>query len=197
MVLDLNMPELDGMAVLEQMKSIAADAKPRVIVLTAYGSVPAAVKAMTLGAADFIEKPLSPSQLCETVRLVLSETIATEPEIRPEVQDAYTRAIGQVKKTLRLADATTAEAMLMHVANHRDQQSADYFNLLGVLYETQHKWRLAAKYYKKSLDASSFEPARTNLLRLTELKRTGRSTQGIQLGDESEDILYARLPQKR
>src|ERR1700722_15923451 len=39
MVLDLNMPVLDGMAVLEQMKALATVAKPRVIILTAYGSI--------------------------------------------------------------------------------------------------------------------------------------------------------------
>ena len=45
MVLDLNMPVLDGMAVLEQMKALAAGiARPRVIILTAYGSIPSAVK---------------------------------------------------------------------------------------------------------------------------------------------------------
>src|ERR1019366_3109239 len=37
MVLDLNMPVLDGMAVLEHMKSLVATSKPRVIILTAYG----------------------------------------------------------------------------------------------------------------------------------------------------------------
>jgi DNA-binding response OmpR family regulator len=35
MVLDLNMPDLDGMAVLEQLKQLAKAHKPRVIVLTA------------------------------------------------------------------------------------------------------------------------------------------------------------------
>ena len=50
MVLDLNMPVLDGMAVLEQMKSLAAANRPRVIILTAYGSIPTAVKATRLGA---------------------------------------------------------------------------------------------------------------------------------------------------
>src|SRR5580700_7523195 len=48
MVLDLNMPVLDGMAVLEAMKGLAGVSKPRVIILTAYGSIPAAVRATKL-----------------------------------------------------------------------------------------------------------------------------------------------------
>src|SRR5665213_1489615 len=41
-VLDLNMPNVDGMQVLKQLKSMA-EPKPRVIVLTAFGSIAAAV----------------------------------------------------------------------------------------------------------------------------------------------------------
>src|SRR5258708_34896950 len=44
LVLDLNMPKLDGMAVLEQLNRMNG-VKPKVIVLTAYGSIVAAVKA--------------------------------------------------------------------------------------------------------------------------------------------------------
>src|SRR5580698_5949335 len=51
-VLDLNMPRLDGMAVLEQMKHDGP--RPRVIVLTAFGSIATAVKATRLGALDFL-----------------------------------------------------------------------------------------------------------------------------------------------
>ena len=39
MILDLNMPVLDGIGVLEQMKSMP-NPKPRMIILTAYGRSP-------------------------------------------------------------------------------------------------------------------------------------------------------------
>ena len=32
-------------------------------------------------------------------------------------------------------------SLLMKAADQKDQQSAEYFNLLGVLYEAQKKWR--------------------------------------------------------
>jgi DNA-binding response OmpR family regulator len=193
-VLDLNMPVLDGMAVLEAMKDLAAAARPRVIVLTAYGSIPAAVKATRLGAIDFLEKPITPAELRQTVRSVLDEPELKFPEDaapHPEYEDVLNR----IRKTLRLADYATAEALLMKAADRNDKQSAEYFNLLGVLYEAQHKWRLARKCYGKAIDLNQhFEPAKANMRRLNELRSSGRSSQAVLLGDEADGLLFARLP---
>ena len=54
-ILDLQMPELDGLGLLEAMGERSIEI-PR-IVLTAHGSIDRAVKAVRLGAFDFIEKP--------------------------------------------------------------------------------------------------------------------------------------------
>ena len=42
-----------------------------------------------------------------------------------------------------MAEYENAMSLLMKAADQNDQQSAEYFNLLGVLYEAQGKWRLA------------------------------------------------------
>lgn len=60
-VSDLKMPAMDGMELLEQVTQ-----SPRqlsFILLTAQGSIDAAVAAMKLGAYDFIEKPVNPTRL--------------------------------------------------------------------------------------------------------------------------------------
>ena len=54
-ILDLNMPQLDGLGLLETMKERGL-AVPS-LVLTAHGSIEKAVRAVRLGAFDFIEKP--------------------------------------------------------------------------------------------------------------------------------------------
>lgn len=184
MVLDMNMPVLDGTAVLEQLKSLASG-KPRVIVLTAYGSIPTAVKATRLGAADFLEKPITPSELRQTVRGVLSEP---EPPVLAHPQAAetgYQPVLDRIRKLMRLADFTTAESLLTTVAARRDLQTADYFNLLGVLYESQRKWRLAKKCYGKSMVANhGYEPAQANLRRIYELYTFAKSSQEVVLGDD-------------
>ena len=74
MILDLSMPVLDGVGVLNELKGVRPDRKPRVIVLTAYGSIPVAVKATRLGAMDFLEKPVAPDEVRESVEAVLAET---------------------------------------------------------------------------------------------------------------------------
>lgn len=60
-ILDLVMPEMDGMAVLEAMRSQKM-AHP-VIVQTAQGGVETAVNAMRAGAMDFVVKPAAPERL--------------------------------------------------------------------------------------------------------------------------------------
>ena len=64
MILDLQMPVLDGLGLLEEISG--RNWRIPVIVLTAHGSIDRAVKAVRLGAHDFIEKPPS------TERLVLA-----------------------------------------------------------------------------------------------------------------------------
>ena len=73
LVLDMNMPGMDGMAVLERLKKLAVVNRPRVMVLTAYASIATAVRATQLGAADFLEKPITPTELRQAVRTILAK----------------------------------------------------------------------------------------------------------------------------
>jgi len=60
-VTDLRMPNLDGMRLLQTARARWPDVV--VIVVTAFGSVEAAVEAMKLGAFDFVTKPLDVDEL--------------------------------------------------------------------------------------------------------------------------------------
>ena len=55
LVTDLRMPGLDGIGLIEAIRE--AQWNTQVIVMTAHGSVESAVKAMALGALDYVEKP--------------------------------------------------------------------------------------------------------------------------------------------
>ncbi|GLK77067.1 sigma-54-dependent Fis family transcriptional regulator [Methylopila jiangsuensis] len=79
MFLDLIMPGMDGIAVLEKMREMGV-ATP-VIVQTANGSIEAVVSAMRAGAADFVVKPVGPERLQVSIRNAL-RTDALEGEIR-------------------------------------------------------------------------------------------------------------------
>lgn len=202
-LLDLNMPVLDGMSVLERLHAGAtgpAVRRPKVVVLTAYGSISAAVKATRLGAADFVEKPVTPDELREIVKGVLAEA-AREPA-RPlteqELAGGYEAVLGRVRRAVRADDMATAESLLMHAADLSAGRDAPYFNLLGVLYEAQGNWRLAKKFYTKALRADrSYEPAERNVRRMYELESFGRTSVPLTLGDEDEASALARLLRQR
>ena len=60
-LLDLRMPQIDGFQVMEALSERNVDWP--VIVMTGHGEVPVAVRAMKMGAVDFIEKPFSEQAL--------------------------------------------------------------------------------------------------------------------------------------
>ena len=71
LLLDINMPVMDGFQVLERMKNTAD--KPIIILITAYGSIESAVKAMQLGASDYVTKPFDCAQLIRKINDLLSK----------------------------------------------------------------------------------------------------------------------------
>jgi two-component system, NtrC family, response regulator HydG len=84
-ITDLRMVPVDGMQVLARLRE--ADAEATVVVVTAHGSVAAAVEAMRAGAIDFVEKPFSPEVLAARVGKAVE--IARE---RRRARDAHARA---------------------------------------------------------------------------------------------------------
>jgi len=69
---DLKMPGIDGMDFLVAMKKNQPDAK--VIMITGYSTVEHAVKALKLGAYNYIEKPFTPDTLIAAVREALNDS---------------------------------------------------------------------------------------------------------------------------
>jgi DNA-binding NtrC family response regulator len=74
---DLMLPGGSGLAVVEACRALSP-AVP-VVVMTAYGTVAAAVEAMKLGAADFLEKPVELDDLFSIVGSLLGERDAAPP----------------------------------------------------------------------------------------------------------------------
>ncbi len=70
-LLDIWMPEVDGVTLLKQWKSSGEDRCP-VVMMSGHGTVETAVEATRYGAVDFVEKPLSMAKLLSTVKSALS-----------------------------------------------------------------------------------------------------------------------------
>ena len=78
-ILDLWLPGIDGLAVLERLRTAGA---PPIIVISGHGNVDAAVRATRLGAYDFLEKPLSLERILLTVNHALADR-----KLRDQVRD--------------------------------------------------------------------------------------------------------------
>ena len=68
-LVDLRMPGMDGIEVLEKIKTRRP--QTRVIIFTGYGSITTAVEAMRKGATDYLNKPFSPHELKAGVKKAL------------------------------------------------------------------------------------------------------------------------------
>jgi len=70
LILDIIMPHLDGLAVLEHIRSINSKDQPKVIMLTAFGQEEVTKKAVELGASYYILKPFDMEVLANRIRQV-------------------------------------------------------------------------------------------------------------------------------
>lgn len=81
-VLDLNLPGLDGYNVLAQIRSRPATAELPVLVLTALGDEDNEVRVFELGADDFLSKPFRPRALSARLQAVLGRSRDTKSIVR-------------------------------------------------------------------------------------------------------------------
>ena len=74
-ILDLNMPGMDGLEFLDRLQAVRGDLP--VIVQTAQGSIETVIKAMRAGADDFVVKPISPERLKISIQNLLKVNALT------------------------------------------------------------------------------------------------------------------------
>jgi two-component system, response regulator RegA len=103
-LLDIQLPEMTGIEVLEQMKKIDADSQ--IIMVTAYAAIDTAIQAMKLGALDYVCKPFKIPELRETVKNALEflkikeETAVTLEQVeRAHIE----KVLGEVDGNRRVA----------------------------------------------------------------------------------------------
>jgi DNA-binding NtrC family response regulator len=90
LLLDLQMPEMDGITVLKEVK--ARDLSPEVIILTANATVQTAVDAMKLGAYDYLMKPFKIAELLPVIekafekKSLRAENVLLKAQVRKQSQ---------------------------------------------------------------------------------------------------------------
>nr|WP_285840836.1 sporulation transcription factor Spo0A [Cytobacillus kochii] len=94
LVLDIIMPHLDGLAVLEKMRELNLKTLPSVIMLTAFGQEDVTKKAVDLGASYFILKPFDMDNLASHIRQVSGKS---SPMIRKSPSTTNYRTQAEAK----------------------------------------------------------------------------------------------------
>ncbi len=85
---DLKMPDMDGIEVLIKIKERWPETE--VIIMTGYGTVKTAVKAMKIGVFDYIEKPFTPDDLLNlTSRALERKSLSIENLMRREIVPSH------------------------------------------------------------------------------------------------------------
>ncbi len=88
--LDLKLPGLDGLQILERSKETINSRTP-VVIITAHGSIDTAVKAMQLGALDYITKPFRLEETSVVVKKALEFKRLKEENValRRQIKERY------------------------------------------------------------------------------------------------------------
>jgi two-component system response regulator FixJ len=87
LLLDVRMPGMSGMTLLERLRS--EHPSLRVVMMTGHGDIDMAVRAMKLGAIDFISKPFSSQDLLDRIQDVVRQSLDTGvPDVSASVAAA-------------------------------------------------------------------------------------------------------------
>ncbi len=145
-VTDIKMPKIDGLELLKRVKA-GASSDVEFILMTAYGSIPVAVEAMKLGAADFVTKPFRNEDLFPIIQRIAQERREAGDESAPvtaegPAEDEIDReviggseAMQRVKRMIRISARTDANVLLCgETGTGKDL-------LAGVIHRLSHRSR--------------------------------------------------------
>ena len=127
-IMDLNMPKMDGLEVLAALQEREIDIP--VILTTFNGSEQVAQQAMSLGAVNYVVKPYEPGEMLAAVRQALTERVPAPPPpppAKPEVMMPLTRQVERWMRDMnilnRVGKALVAQLDLESVAGRTIEAS--------------------------------------------------------------------------
>lgn len=127
LITDLKMPEKDGIELLMDVQHLAPWVP--VLMITGYGDIPTAVKAMKAGAVDFIEKPLDKKSFVRKIKSILEKNISTHPELGISL----TRTETKILKLVLDGQSNKEIAVLLHRSSRTiEVHRAHIMHKLGV-----------------------------------------------------------------
>jgi putative two-component system response regulator len=128
LLLDLNMPNMDGYQVMEQIKSqLSADEQPPILVLTAQSLQDSRQRALDNGARDYVTKPFDIKELLSRVRNLLEVHCAqkfmrNQNQLLEEMVEARTHDLQEAHQKLRDSRLQVVRR-LGRAAEYRDNET--------------------------------------------------------------------------
>src|SRR6185295_12364436 len=117
-VLDIWLPGLDGLATLQRLRERQIDAQ--VVIISGHGNIESAVRAIKMGAYDFIEKPLSLEKTVLVVRNALRQRdLENENRVLRAQVDRQQTMVGdspamlQLRQQVEMAAPTNGRVLIL------------------------------------------------------------------------------------
>lgn len=131
-ILDIMMPKIDGLTVLEEVRKAGVDAP--VLMLTAKGDVANRVRGLDLGADDYLAKPFSSDELLARVRALLRRS-GGQCESALQVQDLELDTVSRmVTRGGKPVELTPREFSILEFLLHNKNRAVSRFSL------AEHVW---------------------------------------------------------
>jgi DNA-binding NtrC family response regulator len=118
-LLDLRMPDMDGLQVLTRLRNEPRGTKLPVAIITAYATAANTIEAMRLGAFDHLTKPVGRDDLASLLERMLRSRAPRSTELDPVDRDSVpedligsSNSIRQVQKTIGLVADSDATVLI-------------------------------------------------------------------------------------
>jgi DNA-binding response OmpR family regulator len=155
------------------------------VIITAYADLPHAVKAIKLGAIDFLQKPLTPDTLRQGVAEILVRHEDNEGLNEVEAKD-YAYHLRTAKRAINQRDFEAAKRSLRR-ALHLEDRSAEGFNLAGLVAVLSGAFKIAMRNHDQALRTNKdFAPAPHNSQTIDRTAHWGKEQGTLALGDNSQ-----------
>ena len=177
-ILDMRMPRMGGLDLLAAMR--AQKVRTPAIIVTAYSDVPNAVRAIQLGASDFLQKPLRP----EDLRRVVNEVLERNDQPINSAAIDFERLVREARGLMDSGDFAAAKSRVLR-AVELNANSPDAFSVAAELAERTGDVERARKLFEAALKLDEKNrAAREGLRRIfqslhpVEFTRTGEPQRG-------------------
>jgi DNA-binding NtrC family response regulator len=118
-LLDLRMPDMDGLQVLARLRNDGGGSKPPVAIITAYATAANTIEAMRLGAFDHLTKPIGREDLASLLERMIRSRLPKAFNLAPPNADnvpedliGSSNSMREVQKTIGLVADSEATVLI-------------------------------------------------------------------------------------